>query len=947
MMSYLPIRSPNLHLTIVVFNKPLDNTVHQLQWLGGVDAARKFDVNLVYFPGDSLRIPEGFRGQANVLYELAQGDALDGLIVFAEALDPYIEPEDMEMFIRRFQSLPIVSVETAFAAIPAILMNNYQAMRTVMVHLIEDHGCRRIAFIRGPEHHFGAQERYRAYTETLTEYNLPVDSNLVTPPAGFTEVGTTITVLLDERNLRPQTDFDAVVGVNDAQAIGTISILQARGIRVPEEVAVTGFDDFEAARAISPPLTTVRPPFYEMGWQAVEMIVALLVGKEISEQTTVPMELVIRQSCGCQSQAERQAAAGMMVTTGESFETALIAKREALLVDMIHTVGASKGVTQQVEQLLDMFVAEVTNRSSGVFFSALKEGLRQRQAADGHVAAWQNVLSVLRRSVLPDLDEAQRVRAEDLWQQARVIIGETAERVQAYQTLQAEQQAQTLHTIGTALLSTFEMIDLMNVLAEELPRLGIPGCYLSLYENPEKPVEWSRLQLAYSDHTRIDLEPEGRRFFSHWLAPQEMFPQQRQYAIVVEPFYFREKQIDSLCLRWEHGAEIMTKDSQTFWSEIEQTGIIWNSQPALLLTIRDITDRKLREQRLEQERARLEEENLSLKSSIKERYRFGALVGKSPAIQRIYELIVSAATSDVNVLISGESGTGKELIACTLHQVSRRKARTFVPVNCASIPETLFEREFFGHHKGAFTGADRDMSGLFDRAHRGTLFLDEVTELTPGMQAKLLRVLQDGEYTPLGSFTSKQADVLIVAATNKDCREEIQQGRLRKDFFYRIGVIEIQVPPLRERKDDLPLLIEAILEEYRQKQAQVHEDLPRDLSGDQTMLPGEIVQALYTYNWPGNVRELQNVLQRYLATRDSEAILSLLGRSVASYTVSDMKIDLKGMKLSEVMKTLEKRILAEILAQNDHRTDKTAKRLGINRRTLQKKIKQYRLMAQE
>jgi PAS domain S-box-containing protein len=394
--------------------------------------------------------------------------------------------------------------------------------------------------------------------------------------------------------------------------------------------------------------------------------------------------------------------------------------------------------------------------------------------------------------------------------------------------------------------------------------------------------------------------------------------------------------------RWQ--AEILTKDGRTIWTEIEQAGIIWNSQPALLLTIRDITDRKLREQRLEEERVRLEEENLSLKSSIRERYRFGSLMGKSTAMQRIYELIVSAATSDVNVIISRESGTGKELIAHTLHQISRRKAQAYVPVNCASIPETLFEREFFGHRKGAFTGADRDAPGLFDRAHRGTLFLDEVTELSPATQAKLLRVFQDGEYTPLGSTTPKQADVLIVAATNKDCQEEIWQGRLRKDFFYRIGVIEIRVPSLRERKDDLPLLIEHALEEYRQKQVHVHGNLPRVLPGDQTMLPGELVQALYTYNWPGNVWELQNVLQRYLATRDSEAILSLLGQLAEAYSVADGKIDPKGMTLVEVMQTLEKLIIADMLAQNGHRTGKTARQLGINQRTLQKKIKHYRLI---
>jgi PAS domain S-box-containing protein len=400
---------------------------------------------------------------------------------------------------------------------------------------------------------------------------------------------------------------------------------------------------------------------------------------------------------------------------------------------------------------------------------------------------------------------------------------------------------------------------------------------------------------------------------------------------------------ETLLPEWQ--AELIIKDGHTIWTEIKQTAIMWNGQSALLLTIRDITERKRQEQHLEEERARLKEENLNLKSTIKDRYRFGLLVGKSLAMQRVYELIVNAAAAEVNVLLCGESGTGKELIARTLHQVSRRKSQAFVSVNCASIPETLFEREFFGHCKGAFTGADRNTPGLFDRAHQGTLFLDEVTELSPGTQAKLLRVLQDGEYTPLGSTIPRQADVVIVAATNRNCQAEIAQRRLRKDFFYRIGVIEITVSPLRDRKEDLSLLIEHILEEYRKKQAQVQRNVSFDLPTDQTMLPGELVQAFYAYDWPGNVRELQNVLQRYLVTRDSTAVLSLLGaasspsRRAVSYTEN------LPLTLPEAIKTLEKRMITHTLAQTDNRIGKTAEKLGMPLRTLQYKIKKYQLLA--
>ena len=389
-------------------------------------------------------------------------------------------------------------------------------------------------------------------------------------------------------------------------------------------------------------------------------------------------------------------------------------------------------------------------------------------------------------------------------------------------------------------------------------------------------------------------------------------------------------------------AELSTKNGRTIWTEIEQTTIVWDGHPALLLTFRDITARKRQEERLEEERVRLEEENLHLKSTIKDRYRFGPLVGKSPVMQRVYELLVNAAAAEVNVWVCGESGTGKELIAHTLHQVSRRKTQPFIAVNCASIPATLFEREFFGHRKGAFTGADRNSQGLFDRAHKGTLFLDEITELSPGAQAKLLRVLQDGEYTPLGSTAPKKADVVIVAATNKNCQEEITSGRLRKDFFYRIGVVEITVSPLRDRKEDLSFLTEHILGEYRRKQSQVHgSDMSQNLPTDQTMLPPELVQAFYAYDWPGNVRELQNVVQRYLVTRDPRAVLSLLGASSVSRDTS--LAENLPPTLPEAVRALEKRMITHMLGQTQHRIGKTAKQLGMPVRTLQYKIKKYQL----
>jgi transcriptional regulator with PAS, ATPase and Fis domain len=319
-----------------------------------------------------------------------------------------------------------------------------------------------------------------------------------------------------------------------------------------------------------------------------------------------------------------------------------------------------------------------------------------------------------------------------------------------------------------------------------------------------------------------------------------------------------------------------------------------------------------------------------VQESIKDRYKFGEIIGKSPAMQEVYEHIVHAATSDANVVICGESGTGKELVAQTIHQLSKRRKKAFVPVNCGAVPDSLFEREFFGHRKGAFTGADRDKPGLFDVAHGGTMFLDEVGELPVTLQVKLLRALQSGEYTPVGNQKVRQVDVRIIAATNKNLEEQREQGVIRDDFFYRIYVISIHLPPLRERKEDIPLLVDHFLAHYG-------EDDTRPT------IPGHVLETLSQYNWPGNVRELQNMVQRYLAGERLEFFST--HRTESSKRDREVESDLgpEGLSLPEAVEAYEKQVIARVLEQNHGHTGKTAAILNIPLRTLYGKIQKYQL----
>jgi len=370
-----------------------------------------------------------------------------------------------------------------------------------------------------------------------------------------------------------------------------------------------------------------------------------------------------------------------------------------------------------------------------------------------------------------------------------------------------------------------------------------------------------------------------------------------------------------------------TRSGEIFWAEARLNRIQWNGGPAVSVMLKDITDRRQKEQELRRESDYLREQNIKLRMGMKERYRFGDIIGKSPGMQAVYELIIKAAETAAAVLIRGESGTGKELAAKAIHEQSRRGPREFVTVNCGAIPETILEREFFGHKKGAFTGADTDINGYIDLADEGTLFLDEVAELSLGMQVKLLRVLDNGYYNPIGDSRAKRSDFRVIAATNRDVTHMVNQGRIREDFFYRIDVIPIHIPPLRTRREDIPLLIDHYLEKFDCRH---------------TRIRGKVMDIFSRYDWPGNVRELQNVLHRYITLNQ----LDLPGASIkgpeprfrgAGAANADAADHRKGLE------EVEKEIIADALKRNRWHRGKTAAMLNIPQRTLYRKIKKYRL----
>jgi DNA-binding NtrC family response regulator len=322
-------------------------------------------------------------------------------------------------------------------------------------------------------------------------------------------------------------------------------------------------------------------------------------------------------------------------------------------------------------------------------------------------------------------------------------------------------------------------------------------------------------------------------------------------------------------------------------------------------------------------------ENAVLRRQLTDRGRFGRIIGHSQSMRAIYHVIEQAAPTPASILILGESGTGKELVAQTIHQLSPRAEAPFVGINCAAIPETLLESEIFGHERGAFTGALDRRAGCFELADRGTLFLDEIAEMAAATQVKLLRVLQERRFRRLGGRVEQDVDVRVIAATNVSPAVALRDGRLREDLYYRLNVFSIELPPLRERKQDLPLLIHAFLDEFNQRDRRAV-----------TALTPEAMKLLQQYDWPGNVRELRNVIERATILAKGEFIEAAhlpplgAGRSAPSATPSTAVTLTPGMTVDEAEQKL---ILATLDAAGGNKT-RAAEMLGISLKTLHNKL---------
>ena len=321
-------------------------------------------------------------------------------------------------------------------------------------------------------------------------------------------------------------------------------------------------------------------------------------------------------------------------------------------------------------------------------------------------------------------------------------------------------------------------------------------------------------------------------------------------------------------------------------------------------------------------------ENRILKKEIQRNYDFEDIIGRSPSIRKVYEMIQTVAESDSSVLITGKSGTGKELVARSLHFKSKREGKPFVAVNCGAIAENLIESELFGHKKGAFTGAISDKEGLIKAADGGTLFLDEISELPLPLQVKFLRAIQEREVTPVGTTVALPVNVRIIASTNRDLKEEIKAGTFREDLYYRLNVIEIPLPSLKEREEDIPLLADHFLNKYRA-------EMNKNIKG----IDNEVIRALISYEWKGEVRELENVMERAVIFCKNDFIT--LKDLPETFSQANSSVDFSKLGSLEVaIRRFEKEYILKALESNSNDKEKTSELLQVGLSTLYRKLKE-------
>ena len=539
--------------TIAVLVDSLRGTYQTTVLAGLADAASRRQVNLAVFAGGVIGAAGNEGVHRNFVFDLCNQQSVDGAVILGGALGNALGPAAVAALCARLVPLPMASLALGPPDVPCLTLDEEAGMRQAIEHLILRHGCRHVAFIRGPAVNAEAERRYAIYQAVLAERGLRFDPALVCEGTFEKTSGeAAIEMLVEERRV----PFDGLVASNDYMALAAMTALEDRGLRVPSDVAVVGFDDIEDARFSTPPLTTVRQPLYQQGEAALDLVLSQLGGQPVAMRASAPAELVVRQSCGCFSGLARPGRAGPVTMVDSAVDNLLAEHGADLRREIARSVhGADTALPAGWErQLLDAFEAELRGAGAGLFTATLDRLLGDVVASGDDVAAWQGMISALRKLLLPALprEPLRWVQAEDLWHEARILIGELAERAQAQHRLHSERLAHALTVSGGALLATQQVAALTGAVGKQLPLLGIPGAWMALGEHPGEPIGSGPVDMVLAhdiERPPGGAEPApGTKLVPAGLVPAVLEPLARRASVIVEPLYFHDRAVGFLLL---------------------------------------------------------------------------------------------------------------------------------------------------------------------------------------------------------------------------------------------------------------------------------------------------------------------------------------------------------------------------------------------------------------
>lgn len=520
-------------------------TVMQNQiWQGAIKAAQGRGVRLVYFPVISLSSTPPFNPNTKILFDFLDTRYLDGLIIWYGGIAEGIGLEQGNSLFDPYQEVPVVTIGGKLETWPDLSIDNYHGTRLSVEHFVKKHHRKHIAILRGPRGHPDADERYRGYVDGLQAQNLSVDPDHVAETlfelkTASEDTEKAISQWIQNAENKP---IDAVIASSDYMALAAVQAIKACGLRVPEDISVIGFDDIDDSQANIPSITTVHQPFYEMGYQAVEMLLALIEGRTLPAETIIPAQLMVRESCGCVGQVLSLANEAGDGETNTAQETGVPAVEFAVIARRLHIP------LEHVEELAALLQSDLRSGNTQYFLVALKRDLVEATNSFFNIIDWQNAIATFQKYTVSSLDEAPGPWGEVLFRQASMLVAEIGQRAAIRQRLKTEQQAEILRRTSEAVIASFREQDLLDAIGEYLPQVGFRSFYLSRYEDPAQPELWSHLLLAYENGIRHDLPPGGLRYPTVQLVPVDALFTRCAAFLVVEPLYFGDEQLGFLVL---------------------------------------------------------------------------------------------------------------------------------------------------------------------------------------------------------------------------------------------------------------------------------------------------------------------------------------------------------------------------------------------------------------